>query len=157
LQTAQDEGGEPIGLEYFAPPAKPMPVEPKAEPASRRPTARATPPPRPVEPEPTPAHVFEPVGAEEFQARLKANPDDHEARLNLARVWWASADRDQSLKLYQELIEADKFLPEVAADLQRNLETFENSDWFRALGDAHMKLGNLARALDAYRGALANL
>ena len=98
-----------------------------------------------------------PLGAEAYASRLAANPDDQEARLSLARVWWAAGDQFNSLQLYQQLVEDGTFLEEVAGDLQRDLESFEHADWYRALGDAQMKLGHLAEALDAYRQALTHL
>ena len=156
LQTALDEGEDVMSEDYFDRLAQPTPPVTKVETPAKR-AAKA--PARPVEPEPerisTPA--LAPIGAEEYQSRLDKNADDHEARLGLARVWWASGDRVQPLRLYQQLIDSDTFLVEVVADLQRDLEAFEHSDWYRALGDAHMKLGNLARALDAYREALTHL
>jgi tetratricopeptide (TPR) repeat protein len=140
LQTAEDEGGEPIPDDYFERAARAQPAAPAL------PLAEA---------EAVPALL--PIGAEEFQARLEADPSDDEARLGLARVWWASGDRTQSLEIYQQLIEDDLFLDEVAGDLRRDVEAFDNAGWYRALGDAHMKLGNLAQALDAYRQALTRL
>ncbi|MGH2594297.1 MAG: tetratricopeptide repeat protein [Anaerolineae bacterium] len=141
LQIADDQDEERMAADYFERALQPQPPAPKAEPA----------------PEQVAAPVVPPIGAEEFQSRLHIDPDDHEAKLGLARVWWASGDRDQSLPLYQQLVDDETFLAEVAADLQRNLETVAHPDWYRALGDVHMKLGNLARALDAYREALARL
>jgi len=151
LQIADDQGEERIAADYFERALKPQPVL-KAEPVAR-------PAVTPVEParEQVAAPIMPPIGAEEFQSRLHIDPDDHEAKLGLARVWWAAGDRDQSLPLYQQLVEDEMFLAEVAADLQRNLETFAHPDWYRALGDANMKLGNLAGALSAYREALARL
>jgi len=152
LQTADDEGGEPIGVDYFELAARPQPSAPAAHKVEV-----ATPPvAAPVVAAPA-APLPPPVGAHEYEVRLQANPADHEARLSLARIWWASADRARSLHLYQVLIDEEMFLSEIAADLQRDVETYEHPDWFRALGDAHMKLGNLARALDAYRQALTHL
>jgi tetratricopeptide (TPR) repeat protein len=156
LQTADDDGGEPLPADYFERAVQPAPAPPppktpprKAETPARMieaaaPAAPSVPPPPPI-------------GAEELQSRLEADPADHEARLGLARVWWASGDREQSLGLYQQLVEDETFVSEVAGDLQRDLETFEHPDWYRVLGDAYMKLGNLAQALDAYRQALTHL
>jgi hypothetical protein len=151
LQTASDEGGEPIGEDFFERAARPQP----GAPAAQKVVVAAPPLATPVVE--APAAPMPPVGAEEYEARLQANPADHEARLSLARIWWASADRARSLQLYQYLIDEEMFLGEIAADLQRDVETYEHPDWYRALGDAHMKLGNLARALDAYRQALTHL
>ncbi len=153
LQTADDEGAEPIAADYFERAAKPRPVVPTVPGTEKVTRAAAT----PVKPQPPTAPLPLPVGAEEFESRLAADPADHEASLGLARVWWASGDRDQSLQLYHRLIADEKFVSEVAADLQRNLETFEHADWYRALGDAQMKLGHLSHALNAYRQALAHL
>ncbi len=152
LQTADDEGGESIGADYFERAARQQPSVPVAQKVE----VAAPPVATPVAEAPA-APMPPPVGAYEYEARLQANPADHEARLSLARIWWASADRARSLQLYQVLIDEEMFLGEIAADLQRDVETYEHPDWYRALGDAHMKLGNLARALDAYRQALTHL
>ncbi len=135
LQTAEDEEAEPIPSDYFERGVMPQPA---------------------VAPMPEAAAVA-PIGAETLVARLEADTADHEARLSLARVWWASGDRMRPLALYQELVEEEAFLSEVAGDLQRNLESFPDAGWYRTLGDAHMKLGRLAEALNAYRQALARL
>jgi hypothetical protein len=149
LQTADDEGAEPISPDYFAP-KPPVEVMPKAR-------AKAKAPARPAEPEPVAVPATPPIGAEEFLARLQVDPNDREALLGVARVWWAAGDRMQSLKSYQQLLEHEVFLQEVAADLTRNLESYEDAAWYRALGDTHMKLGNLSSALEAYRQALTHL
>ncbi|HKZ82719.1 MAG TPA: tetratricopeptide repeat protein [Anaerolineae bacterium] len=135
LQTAEDEGAEPIPSDYFERGVIPQPA------VALMPEAAA----------------MAPIGAEELVARLEADASDHEARLSLARVWWAFGDRVRPLALYQELVEEEAFLSEVAGDLQRNLESFPDAGWYRTLGDAHMKLGRLAEALNAYRQALAHL
>jgi hypothetical protein len=157
LPTADDDGGEPLPANYFERAVQPAPAAPQP----RTPPRKAETPARPVEPVVAPAApsipLPPPIGAEEFQSRLKADPADHEARLGLARVWWASGDREQSLRLYQQLVEDETFMSEVLGDLQRDLETFEHPDWYRVLGDAHMKVGNLSQALDAYRQALTHL
>jgi tetratricopeptide (TPR) repeat protein len=135
LQTAEDEEAEPIPSDYFERGVMPEPA---------------------VAPMPEAAAVV-PIGAEELEARLEADASDHEARLSLARVWWAFGDRVRPLALYQDLVEQEAFLSEVAGDLQRNLESFPDAAWYRALGDTHMKLGKLPEALNAYRQALAHL
>jgi tetratricopeptide (TPR) repeat protein len=135
LQTAEDEGAEPIPIDYFERGEMPQPA---------------------VAPVPEAAAVA-PIEAEALAARLEADSADREARLSLARVWWASGDRVRPLALYQGLVEEEAFLSEVAGDLQRNVESFPDAGWYRTLGDAHMKLGRLAEALNAYRKALAHL
>jgi len=90
-------------------------------------------------------------------ARLQQDQEDHDARLGLARVFWASSAREQSLLMYQELIEAHVLQGEVVDALQRNAATFENPDWHRALGDAYMNVSDLVNALEAYREALTQL
>jgi hypothetical protein len=160
LQTAADESEEEISEAYFTPAPIPTPAPPPA--AARKPAAKKSRPSRraverAAAPEPPIAPAIPPIEAEAFVSRLQADPSDYEAQLGMARVWWASGKRDQSLRFYQDLIKRELFLSEVADDLERNLETFENTDWYRALGDTHMKLGNLPQALDAYRQALTHL
>ncbi|HLF26196.1 MAG TPA: tetratricopeptide repeat protein [Anaerolineae bacterium] len=157
LQTAEDEGGASIPDDYLERAAQPPPVA--AKPRKAGAPTRSGPPAQPEREAPAvrAAPIELPIGHEEFQTRLQTDPNDHEARLGLARVWWASGERGESVQLYQQLIEEGIFLEEVAGDLQRDLETFEHPDWYRALGDAQLKLGHLADALNAYRQALMHL
>ena len=153
VQSAEDEGEEP--LQELPPPFVPAaPIAPMAPRAKReRATARAVVPPLP----PAPAPTVVSVDVEPLLARLRSDSNDQEARLELARTWWSSGNRDQALSEYNTLVSAGAHTEEVMGDLERITEIDERPHGFRLLGDLYMKLGRLPRALEAYRRALNQL
>jgi hypothetical protein len=156
LITADDEDAVSVAPDYFERTAQPMqpaaPVAiPKAERVARKPAVPV------VEPEPEPQPIIPAAGADELYERLENDPADYEARLGLARVLWAAGAREESLEMYLALLEEDALQYEVIDDLRRNSETHAHPDWYRALGDAYMKAGDLPNALEAYRKALTQL
>ena len=111
----------------------------------------------------TPAAEFAPeeeapVGIVAFRAQLGEAPDDSITRLALARALIDDEALGEALNEYQELISANQELEEVIQDLDQILELQpRNTMARRMLGDAYMKQGDLAGALEAYRQALGSL
>lgn len=118
------------------------------------------------EPAPTEEVEAEAIGPEEVEwpdletlrAHVRANPRDHEARLELARALWQAGRHEESLETYSRLLRRNKLVDETLADLESYVEERpDDTDLQRALGDAYMRLGRLEAALAAYRNALKAL
>ena len=93
-----------------------------------------------------------------YKSRLESNPDDHEARIELARELAKSGQVEDSVPQYQTLVERKDDLNDVAEDLHSLIvSTPGHPALRRLLGDVYMRQGYLQEALDAYRGALDNL
>jgi thioredoxin-like negative regulator of GroEL len=90
---------------------------------------------------------------EGYLDRLAAEPQDHEARLGLARAYLAQGERDQALTHYRTIIHSEATLiGEVIEDLEAAAqETPEHLPTQQLLGDAYMKSGRLEEALEKYR------
>jgi tetratricopeptide (TPR) repeat protein len=102
-----------------------------------------------------PAEEEVPVGIAAFQEQLAEEPDDHVTRLALARALVDDEVFEEALIRYDELISASQELDQVVGDLNEFLETQPGNTKARSLlGDAYMKQGDLARALETYRQAL---
>jgi len=86
-------------------------------------------------------------------ARLAAEPQDHQARLGLARAYLAQGERDQALTHYRTIIHSEATLiGEVIEDLEAAAqEAPEHLPTQQLLGDAYMKGGRLQEALEKYR------
>ena len=98
------------------------------------------------------------VDMEALMARLRANPDDRGTLLDLARGWVELGDLTAARGAYDELIRAGAFLDQVIFDLEAVQETYpDDVDTIRLMGDAHIKSGNLQKALKLYRQALKKL
>ena len=130
----------------------PPPPPPAAKPAPRAPKrlVRAKPtsatPPKPV------------VDMESIIARLRANPDDYGALLDMARGHTQLGDLSAAHGAYEELIRRNAVMDDVISDLEKAVgDNPDHVDLTRLLGDAHMKAGNLQRALKLYRQALKRL
>jgi len=142
-------------------PPPPIPVAPT--PAKQvvapppAPSPRAT--KRLVRAKPAPATPPQPVvDIESIMARLRANPDDHQALLDLARGWKTMGDMKAAREGYEELVHRNISLDDVISDLENVIEDQPSDvDSIRLLGDAHMKAGNLQKALKLYRQALKRL
>ncbi len=80
--------------------------------------------------------------------------DVHQLTLIQARNALISGDSSKSIQHYVSLIQARQLLPQVIQDLNEALYRFpvDISIW-EALGDAHVRLGHLQDALDAYTKA----
>jgi tetratricopeptide (TPR) repeat protein len=104
-----------------------------------------------------PAILAVSADAEPLQARLRANDHDHAARLDLARTYWSTGNRDGSFAAYTRLTEDGEFAREVLSDLETIVEVSKQADWRRLLGDAYMRNGKLALALEQYRLALNDM
>jgi hypothetical protein len=125
---------------------------------------------------PTPAAS---VNVDPLVAQLEADKYNHAVRLELARAWWSMGNRESALAEYAKLInpaivedlspeelaeredldfaDAGPLADDIIVDLERIVEIEDQPDWLRLLGDIHMKVGNLARALETYRRALNQL
>jgi tetratricopeptide (TPR) repeat protein len=98
------------------------------------------------------------VGIAAFREQLAEEPDDYVTRLALARALVDDQDWDQALSQYNELVSASQELDEVIEDLNQLLESQPRHTKAQSLlGDAFMKRGDLAQALEAYRRALGSL
>jgi hypothetical protein len=140
----------------------PMAVEAAPEPAAPRVEAEplpvlepdAAPADEPAAPELTQALT----GMAVFHAQLAAEPGDHVTRLALARALLDDDALDNALLEYGALVAAGQELDDVVEDLEHIVPSNPaNTLALRTLGDAHMKQGELSKALKAYRQALARL
>lgn len=117
-----------------------------------------------------PGFVAEAVGKEERQVlpvgeqleglreQVRLNPRDYDAQLALARMLWQSGQRGDSLELYSRLLRANKQVEQVVEDMEAHAhECPHDSVVSRVLGDAYMRAGRLAQALEIYREALEHL
>jgi hypothetical protein len=102
---------------------------------------------------PEPAAVSAEV--ETLLSRIYQDPEDHAARLDLARTYWATGDRAGAYAEYLVLVNAGEYTKETMADLETVVEIYDQTDWHRMLGDVYMKAGRLASALEQYRSALS--
>ncbi len=149
----------PEAVSFAAPPPPlpppPPPPAPELKPVTLAPKklVRAKPArPGPATP-PQPA-----VDMEALLARLRANPSDHEALLGMARGWVQQGDLNAARGAYDELVRAGTLLDQVLADLDGITEDHpDDVELIRLMGDAHMKVGNLQKALKLYRQALKKL
>lgn len=131
----------------FVPPPPPAPGPRLAAPAPKK-LVRA----KPATPPPTT------VDMEALLARLHANPADYDALLGMARGWMQTADLNAARGAYDELVRAGALLDQVLPDLGQVAEDRpDDVEFIRLLGDAHMKAGNLQKALKLYRQALRKL
>jgi tetratricopeptide (TPR) repeat protein len=159
--------------DWLAEAAPDAPPEPEPEPAAPAPEVAAPviPEPAPVAPPPVapvpaPAVTLAPLSAEvpagaaydAFRAQLDANPQDHAARLSLARQLKQENNLLDALGQYEVVVSADHDLGSVAADLRGVLEAAPNlPQAHRILGDVLMRQGQLQDALKLYRYALEQL
>ena len=98
------------------------------------------------------------TGMAEFRAQLAAEPGDHVTRLALARALLNDDALNHALLEYGSLVAAGQELDDVVEDLELIVPSNPaNTLALRTLGDAHMKQGELGKALKAYRQALAHL
>ena len=130
----------------FAPPPPAAALKPAAPPSKKLVRARPAAPPPPT------------VDMEALWARLRANPADYDALLGMARGWMQTADLSAARGAYDELVRTGALLDEVLSDLGQFAEDHpDDVEFIRLLGDAHMKAGNLQKALKLYRQALRKL
>ncbi len=94
----------------------------------------------------------------EYEARLKAQPRDHETRLAMARLLFNLGDTARAVREYQRLLRVAAMREAVLADLEQAVQLRPNEPrLWQALGDAYQAIGKLQKALEAYRRALASL
>jgi len=136
----------PPAVEAAAPKRTPPPA--KAAPTE------VPPPPPGVEKKPSPRPPL-PKDLAKLQAYLRDNRRDYEVWLALARKLWQVDLYHESLEAYSRVLRSSKWLKEVVADMELHVgECPSDPVVRRVLGDAYMREGRLAEALDAYRMAL---
>ena len=112
-------------------------------------------------PQTSPLAASEAVAAspevEALLARIAADQNDDAARLDLARTYWATGNREDAYTEYLELATSGEYPKEVTSDLESIVEIYDRPDWHRMLGDVYMKAGKLPQALTHYRQALNTL
>ena len=112
-------------------------------------------------PQTGPLVVPEPVAAspevKTLMARVSSDRKNYSARLDLARTYWATGNREGASSEYLELANAGEYTKEVMSDLETIVEIHDLPDWHRMLGDVYMKAGKLPQALASYRKALNEL
>jgi thioredoxin-like negative regulator of GroEL len=94
---------------------------------------------------------------EALLSRVYQDQQDYAARLDLARTYWATGNREGAYAEYLVLVSAGEFTKETMADLETIVEIHDQSDWHRMLGDVYMKGGRLSSALEHYRRALSEV
>ncbi len=148
--AADEEEGEEEVEAPTAEVAAPVPVQPQARPEQRAPR-----PPRPKVTIKPSGPVFDMEG---IMARLRANPNDHNALLDLARGWMQQDNMAGASESYEELVKAGALLDQVIDDLEMATDAHPSAAvLWQVLGDAYMKNGQLQKALKTYRHALKKI
>ena len=127
-------------------------AEPEMAPPVEAEEVPAEPEPEPTPPPPAPAEV------EALREQVKADEEDEEARLALARGLWQAGIYDESLDHYAELLESNKLVEEVLEDMEVQRKRRPADPVFlRLLGDAYVRTDQLEEALQVYQEALSAL
>jgi tetratricopeptide (TPR) repeat protein len=174
-QTAADTDEEPLTelpQPYLSPRARAAEKEKAAAAAvvgtEEKPSARKLPQTGPLR-QSGPLSLIEtgPLGTPEASAmsaevevllsRVYQDERDYAARLDLARTYWATGNREGAYTEYLELVNAGEFTKETMADLETIVEIHDQTDWHRMLGDVYMRAGRLSSALEQYRRALSEV
>jgi len=163
-EARPEEGFGWTEFEAEAPPVPEVPSIPEAPPAEPAPPPEPPPQAPPAPPEAPPLEEAAPeaerptVDLETLQDHVRAHPRDHEARLSLARALWQAGRYEESLEAYSRLLRTNKQVEEVLADLEARIEERPSDVTLqRTLGDAYLRAGRLAEALEVYREALRKL
>ncbi len=91
-------------------------------------------------------------------ARLRANPNDRNALLDLARGWVQQDNFASASQAYDDLVKAGALLDQVIDDLENATDSHPSVPaLWQLLGDAYMKTGQLQKALKIYRQALKKI
>jgi hypothetical protein len=129
------------------------------------PVTEAEAPPAPPEPEPMeviappPARPVEvPTTRLLHELRAEDLPKDPAARLAMARAALNADDWSDAMLIYQSLVNSSELLDNVIDNLKVGLHRHpDDASGYELLGDACVKDGRLAEALQAYRAALTKL
>ncbi|NOR82144.1 MAG: hypothetical protein GQ526_01475 [Ardenticatenales bacterium] len=152
------EVAEPLVEEQEVPQAVEAAPEPAAPRVEEEPPPVAEPDAVPGDEPAVPELTQVVTGMAEFRAQLAAEPGDHVTRLALARALLDDDALNHALLEYGALVAAGQELDDVVEDLELIVPSNPaNTLALRTLGDAHMKQGELGKALKAYRQALAHL
>jgi hypothetical protein len=158
VPTPKEPMSAPVAPGAGLPPSPVAPAEPTPA-LPPRPKSAARPPKRLLRTKPASAVPPKPaVDMDSIMARLRVNPDDHRALLDMARGHIQLGDLHAAHYTYEELVHRNVMMDDVISDLEKVIE--DNPDHMeltRLLGDAHMKSGNLQKALKLYREALKKL
>ncbi|MBN1890953.1 MAG: tetratricopeptide repeat protein, partial [Thermoflexales bacterium] len=146
-----------------APAAAEAPVaqvtEEVAPPAQAPPVKRPPRPAQPARPKVTPQRPSAPVfDLQGIMDRLRADPNDHGALLDLGRGWVQQGNLEGAAEAYGELVKNANLLDDVMDDLEMATESHPGTPaLWQLLGDAYMKAGHLQKALKIYRQALKRI
>jgi len=89
---------------------------------------------------------------EDYVNHLASRPQDHEARLALARAYLQESDLDEAASHYREIVSSGSLLDEAIDDLEATADDApDHLPVQELLADAYMKDGRLQKALDKYR------
>ncbi len=89
---------------------------------------------------------------EDYVNHLASRPQDHEARLALARAYLQESDLDEAASHYREIVSSGSLLDEAIDDLEAMADDApDHLPVQELLADAYMKDGRLQKALDKYR------
>jgi tetratricopeptide (TPR) repeat protein len=99
-----------------------------------------------------------PPEVEALREQVRADEEDAQARLELARGLWQSGIYDESLVAYAELLESNDLVDQVLEDMEAQRKRRPADPVFlRILGDAYARTDQLEKALEMYREALSAL
>jgi tetratricopeptide (TPR) repeat protein len=85
-------------------------------------------------------------------------PDDQETHLSLARACLRQGDPDASAGEYERLVQDPALTDTLIPELEEATQAYPTHHALRrVLGDAYMRVGQLQKALDAYKAALSRL
>ena len=94
----------------------------------------------------------------EYQDRLAAEPGDHVTRIALARRFLREGALDDSVREYKHLLDEMSLTDTLVEELERAVQAHpDHSDLHLILGDAYVRAGQLANAMQAYKRALIGL
>lgn len=159
-ETAEAAESELVPIDWLTVEEEPEPAPAKKVPPPVAAVPTPVAPPK-LEPEKAPAAAVpipDDAAFSDYRKRLEAAPDDHDARLGLARALFAKQQVGPSLDHYDCLIDAAQLLDDVSNDLSIHLGEHPGEPRLRRLlGDSYMRRGLLQQALEAYRDALDQL
>ncbi len=105
-----------------------------------------------------PAKVDEVAIEESEAAPVPAGITKTTERLTQARAYLAGGALDEAANEYEQLVDTSSLQPEILQDLEQAVTAHpDHAALQRTLGDVYMRIGQLQKALQAYRQALQKL